>query len=476
MRLKKIGKETIIYGIGKGLNFLLGFFFIPLLVTVLSAEEYGQVELLSTIGIVIGYILTAGMDTTQSYLFYKSETGDVSKDRSRLVSSILSVKIISSVLLLVVFLIILTIFNNIPFLIILSLPMLILILAYSCSSQIIAQLTEVLRFNFKPFGYSAVNFLYTFGTLTTAYILIFNVDLGVHGYFLGFFLGSIPALILSVLKNRKYLVWKSLDLMYTKHLFKLSSPLLLNNVIIWVLDVSDKWSINYFLGTEQVGIYGIGHKISLGIMFFAIIFRTVWWPIAMKEINSSEIDKSMFQKVSQLYLGTGLILSICLNYFSTDIVLLLFPGKYGPGAEVVGLLSLSAVFYGYILLSQIGITKSENYRVLSFVEFVTIAVNIGLNFMLIPVIGIVGAAVSTTCCIILKNVINLIISEKRFSLNISLTRLLVQTLIGGIAIISNLILDNNLAITIISLFCILSLLVISVPFGFIKTIINKSFK
>ena len=127
-------------------------------------------------------------------------------------------------------------------------------------------------------------------------------------------------------------------------------------------------------------------------------------------------------------------------------------------------------------MSQIGITKSENYRVLSFVEFVTIAVNIGLNFMLIPVIGIVGAAVSTTCCIILKNVINLIISEKRFSLNISLTRLLVQTLIGGIAIISNLILDNNLAITIISLFCILSLLVISVPFGFIKTIINKSFK
>jgi len=354
------------------------------------------------------------------------------------------------------------------------LPMLILILAFSCSSQIIAQLTEVLRFNFKPLGYSAVNFLFTLGTLTTAYIFIFKLDLGVYGYFLGFFLGSIPALILAVLKTRKYLAWKNLDLNYTKHLIQLSFPLLLNNVIIWVLDASDKWSINYFLGTEQVGIYGIGHKISLGIMFFAIIFRTVWWPIAMKEINSSDIDKSMFQKVSQLYLGTGLILSICLNYFSTDIIRLLFPGKYGPGAEVVGLLSISAVFYGYILLSQIGITKSENYRVLSFVEFVTITVNIGLNFMLIPVIGIVGAAVSTTCCIILKNVINLIISEKRFSLNISVTRVLIQTLIGGIAITSNLILDNNL--TIITLLCILSLLIISVPFDFIKTIINKSFK
>ena len=68
-RLKQLGKDSLIYGIGGTLAKSLSFFLLPVYTSIFSPADYGTIEMLTVISSLLSAILVMGMDSAQSKFF-----------------------------------------------------------------------------------------------------------------------------------------------------------------------------------------------------------------------------------------------------------------------------------------------------------------------------------------------------------------------------------------------------------------------
>ena len=70
-RLKQLGKDSVIYGIGGILAKAVSFLLLPVYTRIFSPDEYGTIEMLTVICSFLSSILVLGMDSAQSMYFFK---------------------------------------------------------------------------------------------------------------------------------------------------------------------------------------------------------------------------------------------------------------------------------------------------------------------------------------------------------------------------------------------------------------------
>ena len=71
--LKKLFKETLIYGLSRYIAKFIGVFLLPLYTSMLTPEDYGILDLLGTISLVSGFLIVSGTDSALSYYFFRKE-------------------------------------------------------------------------------------------------------------------------------------------------------------------------------------------------------------------------------------------------------------------------------------------------------------------------------------------------------------------------------------------------------------------
>jgi O-antigen/teichoic acid export membrane protein len=88
------------------------------------------------------------------------------------------------------------------------------------------------------------------------------------------------------------------------------------------------------------------------------------------------------------------VAGLALTLFGREIISLVAPG-FDDAYKAVGLLTFSVVAFGVSTVVMAGISIVRRTRVLAVLAVAAAALNIGLNFVLIPPFGMVGAAVAT---------------------------------------------------------------------------------
>ena len=73
-RLKQLGKDSLVYGVGGVFARGIGFFLIPVYTRVFTPSEYGQIEMLMVLASLLGALLLMGMDSTQSFYFFRQKS------------------------------------------------------------------------------------------------------------------------------------------------------------------------------------------------------------------------------------------------------------------------------------------------------------------------------------------------------------------------------------------------------------------
>jgi len=72
-RLKQLGKDSLIYGIGGVLAKGIGFFLLPVYTRIFTPADYGTIEMLTVLNSFLGSILVMGMDSAQSFYFFEQK-------------------------------------------------------------------------------------------------------------------------------------------------------------------------------------------------------------------------------------------------------------------------------------------------------------------------------------------------------------------------------------------------------------------
>ncbi|MEY8849454.1 oligosaccharide flippase family protein [Psychroserpens sp. XS_ASV72] len=198
-----------------------------------------------------------------------------------------------------------------------------------------------------------------------------------------------------------------------KKIISISTPMLFAGSFLFIISWIDIIMIQLYMEDYEVGLYSVAQKISVLSSIFLFSINAIATPKFAELFASQKIEElgSVVRKSTKLIFYSTAPLLIVLVVFS-DFVLGLNGDEFINAKTVLILLCIGQ-FIGSISGSVGYIMQmTNNQKLFQRVVFFSGILNLTLNFILIPIYGINGAAISTMTTIILTN-ISLVIIIKR---------------------------------------------------------------
>jgi O-antigen/teichoic acid export membrane protein len=208
-------------------------------------------------------------------------------------------------------------------------------------------------------------------------------------------------------------------------------PLVFSALAMMILNVSDRYILQYIRGEYDVGLYDLAYRLS-GVlnMFFIMPFTLTFYPAAYK-LFGKEGDKRFYSK-SLTYLTFVLVWGgLAMSLFAEEILMILSQNpEFVEAYKVVPILLLSYVFFGMRLVVSLPAYLKQKT---SYVVYITVAaagLNVGLNFLFIPEYGMLAAALNTLAAFFLLSVAHYFICRKIYTIPFELFKLFALILLG----------------------------------------------
>lgn len=161
------------------------------------------------------------------------------------------------------------------------------------------------------------------------------------------------------------------------------------------IDWSDRILLDRFLGLNEVGIYSVGYSLGM-VMFLAVgAFGSAWPPYFISFINKRDEAAVLFGGILKYYIIAYGTLALVFFLMAKPVVILMTAQPFHSTYKVVGLVALSYMLKGCYLIILPGLVYEKKLYIQSGIEWAAAAVNLGLNFLLIPILRKEGAAIAT---------------------------------------------------------------------------------
>jgi len=288
--------------------------------------------------------------------------------------------------------------------------------------------------------------------------------------------------------------YPKLNKRFAKVLIRKSAPYALIVVLMAAYHYSDSIMIERILkdGKYQNALYAQSFRVLMALNNYAYLFAVLLLPMFSKMLSKKESIQSLIGVSSSLLIYGVSAISILLFYFAKDVITVCY-GDFGDASVFINeKLNLTGVLnnqeindsveiFTILILGIIPmsinycfgtlITASGNMKLLNKVAFISLVLNVILNFILIPKFGAFGAALSSISTQGVSGVVQVLFAINMFKLKInynSLIRFVVGVLVFVFGLQFNAYFDLVLRLLYLSLLGVFSLF-ISVNFaGVIK--------
>jgi O-antigen/teichoic acid export membrane protein len=169
-------------------------------------------------------------------------------------------------------------------------------------------------------------------------------------------------------------------------------------------------------GDRQAGIYASAYRLLDAVNMLGFLFAGLLWPMFSKILKAKASVTPLLRFSFQLILVASVTLTAAVWFHRADIMQLLYREATVYSGDVLGFLMLSfiAVSGVYIYSTLLGANGDVSSMNWAFV--VAFALNIGLNFWLIPHMKALGAAISTCVTQFFVLACVIFIAKKRLAL------------------------------------------------------------
>ena len=255
------------------------------------------------------------------------------------------------------------------------------------------QLTSVFRVEERSIAFVTASLVNIAITIGATVFFVVSLEWGATGLVVGNFTGTL-CVYAALLFYRREQLGLQFDWRLYKAMEKFGLPLVPSGLFLWVVNFVDRLLLVKLASTRDVGLYSIGIRLSSAITLLFVAFRTAWPAFAYS------IDDDREARSTYAYVLTYLLLIACwvalgLGLLAPWIVRLLTTPKFYDASTVVAPLAFgSALFAGYVVVA-IGVGRSRRTQFNWVVTGVGAVVNVGLNLILIPPYGMMGAAIAT---------------------------------------------------------------------------------
>ncbi len=171
----------------------------------------------------------------------------------------------------------------------------------------------------------------------------------------------------------------------------------------------DKFMINQFVEIEKVAYYTVAVFIATVIAVPSRAMHQITYPMTAALLNKQDMDglAILYRKSSlTLFIVSGLIFVLIL--MNLEDLYLLLPENYRGGFTIVLLIALARVFDALLGNNNAILYNSDHYKAILWLGVFLAVMTILLNWVLIPRIGINGAALATFIAVFIYNVLKLV--------------------------------------------------------------------
>lgn len=438
--LKQFAGQTVIYGLPTILGRLLNVLLVPLYTRLFPTAEYGVVSELYAYVSFLYVLLTYGMETA----FFRFSQDNENK------SKVYSTALISLLATSAFFVLLVTIFSdNIA-----------AGLDYSSHREYIIWFAFILAFDaitIIPFAnLRQENKAMKFATIKSVWIviniglnllfillcpyiasysnnqiltgfvsLIYNPDIGVGYIFISNLIASAVILLILAVDILKIRFTFSAPLLRKMLIY--AWPLLLFSFAGIINETFDRIILKHLLPASsdpmaQLGIYGACYKISIIMTLFIQTYRYAAEPFFFSKAKSTDARKLYSDMMTYFVIVCTLIFVGVMMYI--DLVMHFVGKEYRVGEPVVPILLLANLCLGVFYNLSVWFKLTDRTIYGAFISIFGAVVTLSLNFLLIPVMGIMGAAWATLICYASMMIVSYIFGQRFYAVKYDLPRIL----------------------------------------------------
>jgi O-antigen/teichoic acid export membrane protein len=186
-------------------------------------------------------------------------------------------------------------------------------------------------------------------------------------------------------------------------------------LLFWVIDFSDRYLVERYVSTAQLGLYSLGYKLGQ-VMTLVVTAFTLGWASIRFKILSQKDARTIYARVAALYLAVagGVWLSIAL--FAREMVMLFSPREFHDSAVYIAPVALGYLLYGLYVVSLTGLGVMKRTWSQPWVALLGALANIGLNLWLIPQFGAIVAAYTTVVAYGVLTGASLFVSQRAYAI------------------------------------------------------------
>lgn len=391
---KEMAKNTIIILIGKICTQFLSFFLLPLYTSFLKSDEFGVVDLITTyVSLLVPCITLQIENALFRFLVEQRENEEKKK------------KIITNTLFSVIYLLLICmiIYEVIGIFVYIKYQYYVLgIIVFTIFSNIMLQMARGVGDNI---GYS-IGSLVAGGTTILLNVLFLTIfHFGPKGMLLSLILANQLCAIYLVIREKagQYICFECIDKKECYRLLKYSIPLVPNSIIWWIINVSDRTLITFFLGVSSNGIYAVANKFSNAIMSVYYVFNMSWTESAslyMKDKDSNKFFSEMFETMFHLFAS----ICLCVMAGMSFIFPIMVNAAYIDAYDYIPILMVGCLFNVFVGLIGAVYVALKRTKEIAQTSITAGVINFTLNIGLIKFLGLYAASLSTAIAFIIMSI------------------------------------------------------------------------
>ena len=413
-KYKYLGKNTLIFGISSFGTKFLSFLLVPLYTNILSTEEYGTADLITTTATLLIFVLTINIaDAVLRYSIGGKEK------QEKILSYGIRVFIIGSLLCaLGLGIVYLTRLLNWPWYYYLFI---FLFFVFTALYQI---LSSYLRGIDKITQVAIAGIIASIGIIGGNILLLLVFKMGIVGYLISLVLGPGLASVycFGVIGEpfSTYII-NSCDAITRQEMRNYCIPLIFNNVALWINAFLDRYFVTAYCGVGENGIYSVASKIPIILATCYTVFSQAWNLSAIKEFDPEDKD-GFFSKTYAAY--NALIVVVCgvLIILNIPLAKFLYKKEFFEAWQYSSILLISVMFNSLTIIVGSVFTAAKDTKVIATTTIISAIANTVLNILLIPLMGAIGAGIATATAYFVMWIVRIYYSQKYIKFKINLLK------------------------------------------------------
>jgi O-antigen/teichoic acid export membrane protein len=412
-----LSRATAWYTIGNLFVRSVSFLLLPLYSNLISTEEFGRYSLVMSLYAIIAVFYQSGLQSALSKYYLEEENESRRKE------------IFSTII-------------NAAGLIGITLSIIIFILSgwIALEATGTAGYSGLIRIIFASLFFETITFItlhllrtkelarkvVVYSSFSAVVNLIFNIylvyflKLGIFGIIWAQLVTSVSLffILLPFLRD-SYMPRMRTDMLKTFLTF--SYPLVIAGLLSAAVEVIDRFIIDHFLGKSEVGIYSFAYRIALVMNIFVMSLRGAWTPYSIRIYNAGNYSEEFGKSLTKI-VGVSLLIFLTVSIFIDDLFTLNFSGfflfnpQYRGGIEIIPVVLASYIFSAVVTYYSVYPYVSGKSIHFLVSDLIALVINIVLNFWLIPLYGIMGAAAATFFSYLGNAAYLVIISERKIKI------------------------------------------------------------